>query len=372
MSKPNSFSNFLINFLNLRQIEGYFSLLLSAIGYLPVTTVPTKSFVQSHVFWELLLLFLSYTFVGYLAPVLICRRLRRVEEEGFTYYIGDGKYIGRGVNAMIIDVIIPFVAVTEETSYSEIYELRNKIESRLIRFEKLRKYMLLIIVGYLFGILDYLASYYKSNFYSRDYLFIISFSFLFLILFVGSIVYAMYYNIKYDKRKNDFAFHIKKTTLKTVHSDNVSVKILSHLLPLILSFSLIPSLAFALFEPSQFSYLIFLEKYVVEVILLSIIAFLSYNIFVALGLIYEEFLASFAQYLFISAIPQLFLLPELKYPSLNSTYIVILSSFTLIAYITAVLSTNKKKRALIAWLIIAFISLLASMIISLLYSFSLV
>ncbi|QIW23775.1 hypothetical protein EWF20_06125 [Sulfolobus sp. S-194] len=329
--------------------------------YAVYTNININHFYQPLIYGIIILIFIFFVVDGYIFPSFATRKLYRVEEDGFTYYIDDKKYIGNDV--VIIYTIKPFVIIADGVSYSKVSELRYKVKSKLILYEKARKYMINILLGYIFGIILYSAF---SKLISPSVFYILFMSFFYLFFIVLFIAAIGYYKIKYGGDRESF---IESFLSQTIYSSNVNVRSVIYLMPLLLAFSLVTSLPVALIKPSFISFLLFLEKFAVEIILLSIITFLGSIIFTSLGLSNEEFLASFSQYIFFSTIPQLFLFGALAHPSLRILYTIFLVTFTLLAYIAAVLSTNNKKRAAIAWLIIAIMSIFSSIILSLITVF---
>ncbi|QGR16604.1 hypothetical protein D1869_04900 [Sulfurisphaera ohwakuensis] len=346
--------SFLLNFLNFEEINTWGSVTLFLAAESPALISPIY-----YIYLGILLIPIFFIVFGYLIPLFLVRRLYKVEEDGFTYYIGERKYIGRRLSSdsVVIYTIKPFVVVSDGISYSKISELRYKIESKLILYEKSRQYMINILIGYIIGIIFYMIS--KLP---RSYSFIIGMSVLYISFIVGFIAAIGYYKIKYGVGGNSF---IESFLRQTIYSSNVNVRGVVYLMPNILIFSLVTSLPLALIKPSLITSLLFLEKFAVETALLSIITFLTSILFTSLGLTTEELLASFSQYIFFSTIPQLFLFGALVHPSLRFIYLVLLITFTLLAYIAAILSTNNKRRAIIAWLIIALVTIFSSILLSL-------
>ena len=357
MSKPKSF---LSNFVNFEEVHNCGRCILSSIAGFAALNTPIYD-----VYLGISLIPVFFIVFGYLIPSLLVRRLYKVDEGGFTYYIGERKYIGRRLNvdSVVIYTIKPFVVVSDGISYPEIGELRYKVESKLILYEKSRRYMIDILVGYMVGIILYMIS--TSNL-PKPYHFVLFVSLFYIFMVVSLLAFGIYYNlerkIKYGVGKGSLVENILK---QIVYSSNVNVRGVAYLMPHILVFSLVTSLPLALIRPSLTTTLPFLEKFAVEIVSLSIIAFLSSMLFNSLGLTSEEFLASFSQYIFYSTIPQLFLFAKLKYPSLHFVYLVLLITFTLLAYVAGVSSTNNKRKATIAWLIIGVIIVSSSITLSL-------
>ncbi|MBB5255082.1 hypothetical protein [Sulfurisphaera ohwakuensis] len=364
MQDKNFFIQNLAEFVSFKQIDGYLSALIMTLGFIPLIIAPVGTLIPYNEFWEIIIFFISYFIIGYLVPLLVTRKLYKIEEDGFSYYIGDKKYVGRDVDFVMIYTIKPFVIVHDYVDYWKISEIRQKVKNNLFKFEKIRKYMLLILGGYLLGISYYeVSNYFKSSPYNNSYLLI----FLLTVPYIAGFTFIFIYI--YMREKSKLVNSIISKFMSEPVLNNLHLKNVLHLMSFILILSFISSSAFFLSEPNLISFFLFLDKFCVDILILSIITFLSSIIFTSFGLSQEEFLISYAQYLFISTIPQLFLLPRLKYPSLDFGYIIMYALFVLLAYITAIFSTNNKKKGLVAWLMIALVTFLSSLCILFLYEF---
>ncbi|QIW24566.1 hypothetical protein EWF20_10775 [Sulfolobus sp. S-194] len=364
MQGKSFFIQSLIEFVSFKQIDGYLSALIIALGFIPIIISPVGTFIPCNELWEIIIFLISYFIIGYLVPLLITRNLQKVNEGSFSYYVGDRKYVGRDIDFVVIDTIRPFVIICDCADYWKIREILQKVESKLYKFEKVRKYMLLIFLGYLFGISYYEASnYFNSSPYSSSYLLIYLLTVPYIVGFTFLFIY-IYMREKIKLTKLIITQALSKPVLDNPHLRNVL-----SLMPFILIFSFISSSALFLGEPNLVFFILSLDKFSVDILILSIVTFLSSVIFMYFGFLQEEFLASYAQYFFISTIPQLFLLSILKHPSLYFSYVEVDALFTLLAYITAIFSTNNKKKGLAAWLLIALVTLLSSLGISFLYEF---
>ncbi|MBB5255140.1 hypothetical protein, partial [Sulfurisphaera ohwakuensis] len=160
---------------------------------------------------SIILIFIFFIIDSYIFPFFVTRKLSRIEEGSFTYYICDKKYIrNRKKDAIIIYTIKPFVIVSDGISYSKISELRYKIESKLILYEKSRQYMINILAGYLIGIILYSTF---SKLISPSTFFILFMSFLYL-LFIALFIAAIgYYKIKYGVGGNSFIESFLRQTI---------------------------------------------------------------------------------------------------------------------------------------------------------------